>query len=494
VHGAEAPRPEPRRRGGVRSIRGRLLLGLSAALATVLLAAGLTVRDTGREIAALRRSLDAAVEQRARLTLSSDATMRFVALAQADLLAPAVAADADRRARTAARAAQLAATADSLRRALLADPELGLVDRRLVERIGARQGAVEVRLAVARAFHDVGRSADAAREAVAAAATLDSLVEEANGVAAAQDQAGAAARRRVVARMDAFRHVYALALLLASMVAAGLAWVTVRAITDPLRRLMAHAHALSRGDFALRTDVRPLADEFAALGVAMNRASAALDTLQAQLTHQAEHDPLTGLANRARFRERAVRALAEARAAGAPWRVAVLAVDLDGFKAVNDRHGHAAGDQVLVETGARLLSATRGSDVVARLGGDEFALLLDHVRAPGDAALVAGRIVDAVAAAVPLDMGAALWAAVGASVGVALGDHDLPADPAAAYVEMARRADVALYEAKARGKRQFVFYEDAGATAGYAVVPMLQDAPGTARDDGSAVEASARAA
>jgi diguanylate cyclase (GGDEF)-like protein len=476
----------------MRSLRGRLLLGLSGAVATVLVAAGLTVRDTGRVIATLRHSLDAAVEQRTRLALSSDATMRFVALAEAELLAPA--SDAGSAGRSAARADRLAATADSLRRALLSGPALSTADRLLIERIGARQGAIEVRLAVARAFHDVGRAGDAGREAAAAAATLDSLVDDANAVAASQDRAGALARQHAVARMDAFRHLYALALLLASVVAAALAWVTVRAITDPLRRLLAHAHALSRGDFALRTDVRPLADDFASLGEAMNHASAALDALQAQLTHQAEHDPLTGLANRSRFRERALRALADARAAGAPWRVAVLAVDLDGFKAVNDRHGHPAGDQVLVEMGARLLAATRGSDTVARLGGDEFALLLDNVRAPDDAARVARRVVDAVAVAVPLDMAAALWAAVGASVGIAMANADLPADPEAAYLEMARRADVALYAAKARGKRQFVFYEDAGATATDAAVPLGQDGPSGAGTDADFEEAQAQAA
>ena len=468
--------PAPRRLPG-RSFRARLTLGLGLAFLAVLAVAGYTVYDTGRVLTGLRARLDGAVEQRTRLALSSDATMRFVALAEAELLAPA---GARAGAAAVARADRLAATADSLRRALLAGPGLSTSDRLLVERIGARQGEVEVRLSVARAFRDVGRAEDAAEEAAAAAATLDSLVGDANAVAAAQEQAGAAAQRRAAARAEAFRHVYAIALLLASTAAAALVWATVRTIADPLRRLLAHAHALSRGDFALRTDVRPLADEFAALGQAMNHASAALDTLQAQLTHQAEHDPLTGLANRARYRERALRALAEARAAGAPWRVAFLAVDLDGFKAVNDRHGHPAGDHVLVETAARLLNATRGSDTVARLGGDEFALLLENVRTPEDVALVAGRVVDVVAAPIPLDVGAALWAAVGASVGVSIADAELPEDAEAAYVEMARRADVALYLAKARGKRQYVCYEEAGHSAAYAAVAAPAEAPAEA--------------
>jgi PAS domain S-box-containing protein len=96
--------------------------------------------------------------------------------------------------------------------------------------------------------------------------------------------------------------------------------------------------------------------------------------LESRLEHQAFHDPLTGLANRALFRDRVAQALA--RGARDGTRPAVLFLDLDDFKAVNDSLGHGEGDRLLVEVAARLLNATRGCDTVARLGGDEFAVLL----------------------------------------------------------------------------------------------------------------------
>jgi PAS domain S-box-containing protein len=99
--------------------------------------------------------------------------------------------------------------------------------------------------------------------------------------------------------------------------------------------------------------------------------------LEAQLTHQAFHDALTNLANRALFRDRVERALARQNRGHAE--VSVLYVDLDNFKTANDTYGHSQGDALLVATAGRLLNATRGSDTVARIGGDEFAILLEHV-------------------------------------------------------------------------------------------------------------------
>ena len=184
--------------------------------------------------------------------------------------------------------------------------------------------------------------------------------------------------------------------------------------------------------------------------------------LEERLAYQAGHDALTGLANRVRFRERVERALALAdETRRDPDHVAVLLVDLDDFKHVNDTVGHAAGDELLVLVADRLLNATRGSDLVARLGGDEFAVLLQNVRAEVDVDVVASRILTALGTPVTIQGTTAL---VGASIGVARGHSAFRADAHdGARVEpvdvLLRSADLALYEAKARGGGQRVTYE-----------------------------------
>ncbi len=179
---------------------------------------------------------------------------------------------------------------------------------------------------------------------------------------------------------------------------------------------------------------------------------------RAAYAHQAMHDPLTGLPNRARLRERLARALAGPH----PEQVAVLMLDLDGFKRVNDSLGHPAGDALLRGVAERLLNATRGSDTVARLGGDEFAVLL-NTRAPQDASAVAERILHALRAPFVLDGAEAV---VGTSVGIAHGARAEPgaAADAAAPIEasvdaLLRDADLAMYRAKGAGKGRYVFFE-----------------------------------
>jgi len=174
-----------------------------------------------------------------------------------------------------------------------------------------------------------------------------------------------------------------------------------------------------------------------------------------RLWQQAFHDPLTQLANRARFQERLATAVARSRRHREP--AAVLILDLDGFKTINDSLGHAAGDELLVAVGQRLISAVREVDLVARLGGDEFALLLEGVQGQADAVRVAERLLAALEQ--PLS-------AVGqerhvrASIGIALGLGDESAD------ELLRNADAALYMAKGRGKGCFaVFTPDMHAKA-----------------------------
>ncbi len=110
-----------------------------------------------------------------------------------------------------------------------------------------------------------------------------------------------------------------------------------------------------------------------------------------QITHQAFHDALTGLPNRSLFAERLERALARARRRN-DYQYAVLMIDLDKFKTVNDSLGHAAGDHLLREIAARLTSCMRSVDTVARLGGDEFAVILEEFRAKREVIAVAERI------------------------------------------------------------------------------------------------------
>ncbi|GLC27943.1 EAL domain-containing protein [Roseisolibacter agri] len=177
--------------------------------------------------------------------------------------------------------------------------------------------------------------------------------------------------------------------------------------------------------------------------------------------HQAHHDPLTGLANRARLHER----LAQVLSAADTDAVAVMVLDLDGFKRVNDSLGHAAGDELLCEVSKRLLNATRGCDLVTRLGGDEFAVLLENARSDADATAVAERILTSLRT--PFVLGTA-EAVVGTSIGIArpapLEGADAGAPPTrAAVVEradaMLRDADLAMYRAKAGGKGRFAFFE-----------------------------------
>jgi diguanylate cyclase (GGDEF)-like protein/PAS domain S-box-containing protein len=170
-----------------------------------------------------------------------------------------------------------------------------------------------------------------------------------------------------------------------------------------------------------------------------------------QLTHQATHDPLTGLANRQLFDELLVRAVYRTDRSRAP--AMVLYVDLDGFKDVNDAFGHQAGDRVLAETARRLEGVVRPGDVVARLGGDEFAVLCENLQATSDAARIAERVVEALRRPIPVASGVAI---VTASVGVAVA---LPGEAAGAVVG---RADQAMYEAKRAGKASYAVAEAVG--------------------------------
>jgi diguanylate cyclase (GGDEF)-like protein/PAS domain S-box-containing protein len=172
------------------------------------------------------------------------------------------------------------------------------------------------------------------------------------------------------------------------------------------------------------------------------------ERIEAQLTHQALHDPVTGLPNRTLFLDRVSMALARVRRNGGT--VAVLFMDLDRFKMINDSLGHEAGDRVLTTIASRLDESLRGSDSVGRLGGDEFAVVCE-VKQASEATLVAERIATAIEAPIALDSGQMV---VSASIGIALGEGG--ATPS----DLLENADAAMYRAKERGKARVEVYDE----------------------------------
>jgi diguanylate cyclase (GGDEF)-like protein len=181
--------------------------------------------------------------------------------------------------------------------------------------------------------------------------------------------------------------------------------------------------------------------------------------LEAQLKRQALHDPLTGLPNRALFVKQLRRRLMR-RQRDLTRRFAVLFIDLDHFKPINDTLGHAVGDLLLAEVARRLESVVRPDDLVARMGGDEFTVLLDNVDQADEAAKIVQRILDQLSAPFSLQEpdpgGAVKWheAQISASIGVAT-----PSSQHETADELLRAADAAMYRAKARGRNCFEISE-----------------------------------
>ncbi|UHD45769.1 EAL domain-containing protein [Aureimonas altamirensis] len=173
----------------------------------------------------------------------------------------------------------------------------------------------------------------------------------------------------------------------------------------------------------------------------------AAERLARELAYQ---DPLTGLANRRQFEEALRTAAASPPTAGSSH--AVLMLDLNGFKQINDTYGHGTGDELLVIVAQRLLRAVREGDLVARLGGDEFVVLSQHLMGPEAASSIALRIIEGFSEPI-------LTGRVGHHIGAGLGIALLPGDAQTA-AEAIRKADVALYRAKAERRSAFRFFEE----------------------------------
>lgn len=164
-----------------------------------------------------------------------------------------------------------------------------------------------------------------------------------------------------------------------------------------------------------------------------------LKSREQELQEQAHHDSLTGLANRLLLTERFRSAVARAKRSGLSF--AILMIDLNDFKAINDNHGHAAGDTVLVAIAKRLVGAVRACDTVARLGGDEFVLIIEAIDNPQELDSIGEKLFDTLADAVTLDSGVQLT--VGASVGLAMYPDD-----GSDFNTLLNVADHAMYQCK----------------------------------------------
>jgi diguanylate cyclase (GGDEF)-like protein/PAS domain S-box-containing protein len=209
-----------------------------------------------------------------------------------------------------------------------------------------------------------------------------------------------------------------------------------------------------RVDLSLTYSPLPGSTETAGGASVIGRDISDLKRLEEQLSHQALHDSLTGMPNRALFRDRLDHALRRsARPVVGPLgqRTAVLFIDLDDFKVINDTLGHRIGDSLLIDVGARIAGAIRPGDTAARLGGDEFTVLLESLDDASEARIVADRILAMLAVPFHLEGHDVV---IGASIGIVLGDA-AARDPE----DLLRSADTALYEAKGMGKGRHATFD-----------------------------------
>lgn len=245
---------------------------------------------------------------------------------------------------------------------------------------------------------------------------------------------------------DAQRYIVTV-FTLAGLAMIAIGTVVVRSFARRLMRVAQLAEAIAQGDLTVRTDddsndaLGHLSATFDQMAAALATDIARRERVEAQLAYQATHDSLTGLPNRAQLVEKLDSLLRETEG-----EISVLFLDLDGFKQVNDRLGHAAGDSLLVRVAQRLREITRPTDIVTRLGGDEFVVVLAGLGVM-EAEASAGRIVSALE--LPYVVGGD-EASISASIGIAAAGEDRDSE------QILKEADVAMYRAKALGKGRAV--------------------------------------
>ena len=327
--------------------------------------------------------------------------------------------------------------------------------------------------------HAIGRAAEARAALTSALAHLIEKVDDKEELESAEEAATAAhnrdyegmenaltgVRTSATASLDAKstqargrerRQLAALLVMLvvSAFVAVLLAQQLRRHIARPLAELTDAARRVGDDDFARPVHVGG-DDELQEVATAFNGMMDRLRRGRDELVHQAFHDALTGLPNRALFRDRTQQALARAhnRRRVAQSRIAVLFLDLDDFKSINDSLGHGAGDALLQEVSARLTTTLRIEDSIARLGGDEFAILLEELPDPKAAEVTARRLLAALTAPIHLPNGEREVVAR-ASIGVAVSTG--PEDTAE---DLLRDADAAMYAAKNGGRGRYRVFE-----------------------------------
>jgi diguanylate cyclase (GGDEF)-like protein len=256
-----------------------------------------------------------------------------------------------------------------------------------------------------------------------------------------------AERRGVTAWMVAAQVIFGVAVL------AGVLALRLLRPIDALKRQasgLAAREAQPMPDWTRGDELGQLGQDLNAVGAQIRELIAELEAKNQELRRMAMFDHLTGLPNRLLLRELFAHAAAAARRDGGS--IALLFIDLDHFKGVNDTHGHSAGDELLVGVGQRLKTTLREADVVCRLGGDEFMVLLPRVESWDAVASMAERLARAVAAPMPLS-GTTEPARVGASIGIAMFPDD-----SEDFDALARAADVAMYRSKELGRGRVSFY------------------------------------